>query len=565
MGEHAQPVAGMKSCFDMFKEGGGEGQQNGWIAREWFVVRSGEVRISEENVLAPRVEMGVEARELIDGPEGVEDARLTRPDHPLVKYAEAFTHYFDLIAERKSVVHELREVAKACLLAKYLVESEVHLGDCWLSWADEACAGKAESCAEVPQLWNEQRYQQICLMDGKMPEAQNGSLGNHSVFGVYGGVEMSLDRIELANLMVTAKKSLVVSATIPTEARAPKGVDLNMDKFSVSAPVRGAEEESAGGWAGAGFAGAAFWTAVEADGGPLCKEDKSLLRDVFHPPLSDRREEGGLFLPPSTSAALVHRLRELLGEEAAARQRRLDHFCSPAFTASEPGPLFPMSWMPSLEISRPGQAASPEAAAAAAGRKALHPRPDYLADATRLLKSATPVFDKSTEDGARFRIYRIGSLEVRSVQPHDGQESACAVYSSVTASSKAGQDGGVAETETISKAKLFVETPARQGERAPGSPPPPRRFYAVLETAGGGAILTELLEGGKVRWTLNPKDLEARNSLAKVVRVSDCRSAGVSVRDMAAYREEQDRLGAALSQSTSKRFAQGMYSRACSA
>ena len=32
---------------------------------------------------------GVEARELSRGAAGLEDAKVTRPDHPLVKYAEA--------------------------------------------------------------------------------------------------------------------------------------------------------------------------------------------------------------------------------------------------------------------------------------------------------------------------------------------------------------------------------------------------------------------------------------------------------------------------------------------
>eukprot|EP00971_Amphidinium_carterae_P291325 5784100-Amphidinium_carterae.2 len=46
-----------------------------------------------------------------------------RPDHPMVKYAKDFTKYFDLIAERKSAVFHLREVAKVCVLAKYLLEA----------------------------------------------------------------------------------------------------------------------------------------------------------------------------------------------------------------------------------------------------------------------------------------------------------------------------------------------------------------------------------------------------------------------------------------------------------
>merc|ERR1711972_1202936 len=107
MGEYPQPVSGMKSCFDISEA---QGHEAGWSGRLWFVVRGARLSFSEGaegDALIPQVEMGVEAREQVAGPEGMEDARITRSDHPLVDYAEAFTHYFDLIAERKSVIYHL--------------------------------------------------------------------------------------------------------------------------------------------------------------------------------------------------------------------------------------------------------------------------------------------------------------------------------------------------------------------------------------------------------------------------------------------------------------------------
>ena len=53
-------------------------------------------------MLIPFVKMGVEARETEFGPRGMVDKKCTRTNHPLVKFAESFTHNFDLIAERKS-------------------------------------------------------------------------------------------------------------------------------------------------------------------------------------------------------------------------------------------------------------------------------------------------------------------------------------------------------------------------------------------------------------------------------------------------------------------------------
>ena len=126
MCQYEQPVVGMKSCLGFTEN---EMRQKEWNAREWFVVKGADVFMSEDNVLVPYVNMGVEAREQIETEDGLVDAPLTKPDHPLVKYAELFTHNFDLIAERKSVVYHLRELAKASVLAKFLFESEVELAD----------------------------------------------------------------------------------------------------------------------------------------------------------------------------------------------------------------------------------------------------------------------------------------------------------------------------------------------------------------------------------------------------------------------------------------------------
>merc|ERR1712242_240857 len=120
--------------------------------------KNAEVQLSESNALIPQVKMGVEAREQIMGADGLEDVKRTKPDHPLVKYAEAFTHNFDLIAERKSVVFHLRELAKASVMAKYLVETEAALDRAWFSEVEEP---EQATCLEIPQLWNERLHSQI--------------------------------------------------------------------------------------------------------------------------------------------------------------------------------------------------------------------------------------------------------------------------------------------------------------------------------------------------------------------------------------------------------------------
>merc|ERR1711920_1096876 len=103
--------------------------ETNWNAREWFAVRRAEVQMSEDKALRPDVKMGIEAREQNLGENGFEDVKTTRANHPLVRYAESFTHNFDFIAERKSVVFHLRELAKASVLAKFLMEQDVEMDD----------------------------------------------------------------------------------------------------------------------------------------------------------------------------------------------------------------------------------------------------------------------------------------------------------------------------------------------------------------------------------------------------------------------------------------------------
>ena len=51
-------------------------------------------------------------------------------------YAEAFTKNFELIAERKSVVYHLRELAKASVIAKFLLDSDTEIEDSWFGLAE---------------------------------------------------------------------------------------------------------------------------------------------------------------------------------------------------------------------------------------------------------------------------------------------------------------------------------------------------------------------------------------------------------------------------------------------
>jgi len=170
----------------------------------------------------------------------------------------------------------------------------------------------------------------------------------------------------------------------------------------------------------------------------------------------------------------------------------------------EPGSLFPSTWTSSFESS---------ARAEHRPHGSLVARPEYKDQASELLKEAlrdsAPVFDKTTEEGMRFRIYSLGSLEVRTVQDLDGSEVVGTVFSiqSVKALGSA-----VPDQEKVVKATEYVERTSGAG----------RGYFVVLETENGHKVRMELLPSGKVAWQPNPDDLEDRNSLAKVINTGKC-------------------------------------------
>jgi len=70
-------------------------------------------------------------------------------------------------------------------------------------------------------------------------------------------------------------------------------------------------------------------------------EDQAMMRKLFGPHLSDRREDCELFVPPSTSLGHVQKLRALLKEEASVREQRKGHFLSADFEPRGASLFFP--------------------------------------------------------------------------------------------------------------------------------------------------------------------------------------------------------------------------------
>mmetsp|Transcript_23963 Transcript_23963/g.50837 ORF Transcript_23963/g.50837 Transcript_23963/m.50837 type:complete len:1164 (-) Transcript_23963:85-3576(-) len=524
MGEHEQPVAGMKSCFDHSEAE--HFQDAGWKAREWFVVRSATVQLSEDNVIMPNVKLGVEAREQVPGPHGLEDAPITRPDHPLVKYAQEFTHNFDLIAERKSVIYHLRELAKASVVAKFLLDSGVGLEEVWYNLAGEE---RGHCDLEVPQLWNERCDSRVIVKDGKIMNEDK----LRAMHGLYGGVSFDLERFA-----VYWDEKL-------------RGVDLNLDRFDLS---EAAGKATAGAALGSLPAqppmGKAFWSGLDAETAIFKDEERKLLSSIFNPSLSDRREEGEGFVPPCADSAYVRGLRRLLEEESQVRQKRKEAFFSVDFGIEGiSGPLFPCHWAASLETQDNRR------------ERMLRPEKATQAVLREVVKATTPIFNEATEDGTRYRIYRFGALEVRSTQEHNGEEVVGVVFSLHPSPAGAQTDRKVNISEQVVKVTEFVE---KRPQDTPAAAPLFRRNYVVLETEQGHSIVTEQLGDGAITWAEDPEGLDERLSMAKVIRSTDCGKKAVKVGDVRAFHEEAAaNRGNSASRTQRKGYARMAYCKAC--
>jgi len=316
------------------------------------------------------------------------------------------------------------------------------------------------------------------------------------------------------------------------------GVDLNLDEFNISTPSLCSSAGSVSAFAAdapdaCASVASSFWSIVdEAKQTQLDEEDVELLKDVFHPKLSNRRSEGETFIPPDTSSEYVQRLRQLIKEERTTREHRKDHF----FTSSlQPGSItgqtYPSSWSGALDC---GEFATPEGAASL--RLNLRDGKSATALFRNVLETVAPSFCKCTEDGATFRIYQHSGLQIRSVQELDCEEIVGAIFSiAPTQSACAPGKENVCPSDKISKVTEFVEGAFRRGKHY--------NYYLLIETQGEHAIVTETLEDGTTSWDeVSLKELATRNAKAKVTRTEDLCKAGLTVaamKDMYLKRQTQ--------------------------
>ncbi|CAJ1440152.1 unnamed protein product, partial [Effrenium voratum] len=562
LGEYEMPVAGMLSVFDWSEL---SDKDKAWAGREWFVVRKAEVRLAEDKTLVPFVKMGVEAREQVVTKKGLEDAPVTTSNHPLKKFADAFSRHFDLIAERKSVVFHLRELAKASVMAKYLVDSKIRLDPQWYKMADEIVKStKKEAHPEIPQLWNMRGNSRIQLKNGRLIDMFTG--GQKNLQAIYGGVEFGLDRFELAQrhaLQGQTGMQLGQSGRpmfmpqrfqLGQRAEMPQGVDLNLDKFDLSrvdrftnlAPHSAAPDSAAA----RVTLGRAFLRSLQ-QGLDLKPEHREILVKVFQSPQCDRTEEGNSFIPPDPNMEYTSRLRSMVHEEKSLLERRKLRFCDKGFIVGNAGQDFPRSWTSRFQIEKDGHAAKP--GVSPTGLNKVEVDSTFAAKlVNEVLPAAAPEFQKSTEDGTIFRIYHIGSLEIRTTQEKDKEEKVGVVYSGKAAGTSLvmSSSADLPEHERLEEIKVFLE-PAE----ASGSQP---HFYVVCLTVKKNIIVSEMLANGTTTFVVNPKNLEDRNSLAKHMFRADCLN--LTLKDLKDLKKAQC-AGGAVSISARKQYVKSVFSK----
>merc|ERR1712050_384217 len=90
--------------------------------------------------------------------------------------------------------------------------------------------------------------------------------------------------------------------------------------------------------------GAAFWSSLDAGATAFRDKDARLLQAIYNSKLSNRRDEGELFVPPETRCESLEKLRALVKKEAEVQDERAKKFLSSDFAVDDAGALFPQSW-----------------------------------------------------------------------------------------------------------------------------------------------------------------------------------------------------------------------------
>jgi len=264
----------------------------------------------------------------------------------------------------------------------------------------------------------------------------------------------------------------------------------------------------------------------------LKADHQAIMKGVFNPSMCDRTEEGYAFIPPDASVDYVTKIKNLVSEEEMVLTRRKTRFFDKSFSADNAGHEFPSDWTSRYRVEREGATGTTDKEL---GLVQIAVDPAFQNVLTSdILPAAAPEFNKVTEDGVWFRIYRIGSLEIRTTRDRFGRETVGAVFSRRAPMwhLSYGKTKEVRNDERIVQAKVYIEAKDAEDTQLVTAAAPSKHqwhFYIVLETEASNIIATERAPDGSIVWAVNPETLEDRNSLAKLLFISDCKSSCIRV------------------------------------
>jgi len=207
-------LPGIPSVFDGELGGG----QEAIASRQWFTMKRVGVSLSPDGAVIPHVELGVEARRLQPGPRGYEDAPQTDPNDPTVRQAAIVTARFPEIAAQVPVAGELMQLARATVLAVYLLKRGCQLNDAVLrSYRPLKVPEEARYPLEIPVLVKDRSRSLVAAKQSDLARAGSMELSVQRLSkSMRGGVDLSVP--------LPSKKAQVETRPVPApllDSRAP--------------------------------------------------------------------------------------------------------------------------------------------------------------------------------------------------------------------------------------------------------------------------------------------------------------------------------------------------------
>jgi len=179
------------------------GSGDSHAARQWFTMRRAGVTVAADGAIVPTVSLGVEARRLVPSKTGFVDSEYTDQKDPMVRQAAAVTEHFDRVAEELPIVGELLHLARAVLVARFLLERGCRRNESVLDRYMLPSVPEGPHNMAIPTLVKERRSSAV--LQSQKQEGQLTVVAKKRA--MYGGVDLKcptkkvLAKSEPANLL----------------------------------------------------------------------------------------------------------------------------------------------------------------------------------------------------------------------------------------------------------------------------------------------------------------------------------------------------------------------------